>query len=84
MYHSGVQNAFRMAPAESGIHKLASVHTLGHSWATPPLEAGVNLRQLQDSLGHGSPSTTALYTQLTVPATQAASRIINEVFDRAV
>src|SRR6266404_7790667 len=48
----------------SGINKRAHVHTLRHSYATYLLEAGVNLRLIQDNLGHRSPRTTALYTHL--------------------
>jgi integrase/recombinase XerD len=69
---SSLQSAFRRAVQRSGISKRAHVHTLRHSYATHLLEAGVNLRLIQDNLGHGSPRTTALYTHLTreVRATQ--------------
>lgn len=69
---SSLQSAFRRAVQRSGIAKRAHVHTLRHSYATHLLEAGVNLRLIQDNLGHGSPRTTALYTHLTreVRATQ--------------
>jgi site-specific recombinase XerD len=60
-------------------HKLASVHTLRHSWATPLLEAGVNLRLIQEYLGHNSPTTTAVYTHLTVKAEQLGSQAINRI-----
>jgi integrase/recombinase XerD len=60
-----VQNAFHAAWLASGIKKPAHVHTLRHSYATHLLEAGVNLRLIQDILGHRSPRTTALYTHLT-------------------
>jgi site-specific recombinase XerD len=67
-----VQSAFHRAWQHSGINKRAHVHTLRHSYATHLLEAGVNLRLIQDNLGHRSPRTTALYTHLTraVRATQ--------------
>ena len=61
----GVQAAFRAALKESGIHKTAAVHTLRHSYATHLLDAGVNLRQIQVSLGHNSVQTTSFYTHLT-------------------
>jgi site-specific recombinase XerD len=63
-----VQGAFREALTASGIHKRASVHTLRHSYATPWLEAGVNLRLIQEYLGHNTPTTTAIYTHLTLKA----------------
>jgi integrase/recombinase XerD len=68
MSRSSVQDAFRAALKQSGVHKHASVHTLRHSYATHLLEAGVNLRLIQAYLGHNSPTTTALYTHLTVKA----------------
>lgn len=65
MPRSSVQDAFRVALQQSGISKHASVHTLRHSYATHLLEAGVNLRLIQDYLGHNTPTTTAIYTHLT-------------------
>ena len=50
---------------ESGISKEVNVHTLRHSYATHLLKAGVNLRVIQEILGHRSPKTTAIYTHLT-------------------
>jgi site-specific recombinase XerD len=43
------------------------------------LEAGVNLRVIQEVLGHRSPKTTAIYTHLTPAVLQEAARVINEV-----
>ena len=82
MSKSSVQMAFRAALKQSGINKRASVHTLRHSWATHLLEAGVNLRLIQEWLGHSSPATTSVYTHLTVKAEQLGSRAINQIMSQ--
>lgn len=79
MSRCSVQDAFRAALKESGNHKRASVHTLRHSWATHLLEAGVNLRLIQEWLGHSSPATTSVYTHLTVKAEQLGAASINQI-----
>lgn len=79
MSKSSVQGAFRRALKKSGINKRASVHTLRHSWATALLEAGVNLRLIQEWLGHNSPTTTSVYTHLTARAEQLGAEVINRV-----
>lgn len=79
MSKSSVQGAFRRGLKKSGINKRASVHTLRHSWATALLEAGVNLRLIQEWLGHNSPTTTSVYTHLTARAEQLGAEVINRV-----
>jgi integrase/recombinase XerD len=76
---SSVQKAFHAALLASGNNKRASVHTLRHSWATHLLEAGVNLRLIQEWLGHSSPATTSVYTHLTVKAQQLGAQAINQL-----
>lgn len=79
MPKSSVQEAFREALKQGNIHKRASVHTLRHSYATHLLEAGVNLRLIQEYLGHRSPTTTALYTHLTANAQAMARETLNRL-----
>src|ERR1700730_9838748 len=79
MSKSSVQDAFHAALKQSGNNKRASVHTLRHSWATHLLEAGVNLRLIQEWLGHSSPATTSVYTHLTVKAEQLGAQAINQL-----
>src|SRR5712691_4013271 len=79
MSKSSVQDAFHAALKESRLNKRASVHTLRHSWATHLLEAGVNLRLIQEWLGHSSPATTSVYTHLTVKAEQLGAAAIDQL-----
>jgi site-specific recombinase XerD len=78
MPKASVQGAFRQAKGEAGIQKRdVSVHTLRHSYATHLLEAGVNLRVIQQYLGHAQLETTMVYLHLTRKGQEDAYARIN-------
>jgi site-specific recombinase XerD len=74
-----IQGVFREAYKASGLKKAASVHSLRHAYATHLLEAKVDLRQIQQWLGHTSPSTTAVYAHVTEQNTQASSKVLEDL-----
>ena len=74
-----LQRTLHAARIDSGLAKYACVHTLRHSYATHLLEAGVNLRVIQEILGHSSPETTAVYTHLTPTGMLCTAATINRV-----
>jgi site-specific recombinase XerD len=79
MNKSSVQGALRRVLKQLKIKKRVSVHTLRHSYATHLLEAGVNIRRIQQYLGHRSLNTTMIYLHLTTQGHRRAYRIINDL-----
>ena len=79
MDRGATQKAIKEAVHAAGIRKHITAHSLRHCYATHLIEQGLNLRAVQDLLGHEDPRTTAIYTQLTESVVQDSQDEVNRL-----
>jgi len=83
---SSVRQFLKRNCQSAGIHKKVTPHTLRHSYATHLLDNGVDIRYIQEFLGHSKPETTMIYThvsnrdleQITDPLDSAISKYVEK------
>lgn len=78
----GIQVAIGKAVKKAGIVKHATVHTLRHSFATHLLMKGVNIREIQELLGHKSIETTMIYTHVLRDMSNAPQSPLDVLYDK--
>jgi integrase/recombinase XerD len=79
MAPSSVHAAMKRVVQELGFRKRVTIHTLRHSYATHLLEAGINLRLIQQYLGHRSLQATMVYLHLTSLGQEQARATIDRL-----
>jgi len=82
MDRGGLQKSFKVIARSCGIHKKVTIHSLRHCYGAHLVESGLNLRAIQHEMGHESPKTTALYTQLTELTQQKTQKMIDRLINR--
>ena len=71
---------FRSRAVEKvGITKTLSFHSLRHSFATHLLESGVDLRYIQELLGHKNSKTTEIYTHVSTTSLQRIENPLDQL-----
>ena len=81
LHETAMQRAFTLAVLRSRIGKKATCHTLRHSFATHLVEAGYDIRTVQELLGHRNVSTTMIYAH---PARRTGSLPISPLGNLAL
>ncbi len=78
---SSVQKVMREALEQSGLTKKGSIHSLRHSFATHLLDSGIDIRYVQELLGHKDIRTTMIYSHLSKPAVNKVQSPLDKLMD---
>lgn len=82
MDRRGLQKSIKIIVKSCGIHKTITAHSFRHCYGTHLVEEGLNLRAIQQQMGHECVKTTALYTQLTEVTAEKTNAVINRLITR--
>lgn len=79
---TSIAKILNRAAAKAGIDKRVTPHMLRHSFATHLLEHGVDIRYIQEILGHDSSKTTEIYTHISTNAFEKISSPLDVIFKK--
>ncbi len=79
-----IQDALKKAVRQAGIAKHVTVHTLRHSFATHLLMSGINIRDVQELLGHKNVETTMIYTHVMRDMKNAPKSPLDNIYENSL